>query len=122
MPLLVGIFVVFFVGGPLIFRALTRAAPSRSAVRALAVFAGVSALFGIGVRYGFSSLWGENTALTLVCLFAIWLAWIGILALGAQVLRAREPGLRMRRWTGVIGAVGTTVPWFGLASADLMTR
>jgi hypothetical protein len=31
-----------------------------------------------------------------------------------------DTGLGMHRWSGVMGAVGTTVPWFGLASANLL--
>lgn len=120
MTLLIGIFAVFFVGGPLVFRALTQPPPTRSTLRSLLLFAGVCALFGLGLRYGFSPLWGRNSLLTVGCILALWFAWVAVLALGAQALRQAEPGLLMRRWTAVIGAAGTTAPWFGLASANML--
>jgi hypothetical protein len=72
-------------------------------------------LAAIGVRYGSEDIWGDDFRLTV--LFLIWMAWIVVLALGAQALRRAVPGLRTVRWTSVIGMAGTTVPWFGLASA-----
>jgi hypothetical protein len=120
MTLLIGIFTIFFVGGPVIFRALTQPAPSRGTLYSLIVFAVVFGLFGFGLRYGFAELWGRNTVLTVGCILALWFAWVGVLALGAQALRQAEPGLHMRRWTAILGAAGTTVPWFGLASASVL--
>ncbi|GLT08858.1 hypothetical protein ACFQFQ_02270 [Sulfitobacter porphyrae] len=120
MTVLIGIFAIFFVGGPLTFRALTRPAPSRDALQALIVFAGVFALFGLGLRIVFAGRWGHEVMLTVGGILALWFAWIGVLALGAQAFRRAEPGLYMRRWTGILGAGGTTVPWFGLASAQLL--
>ena len=120
MTLLIGIFAVFFIGGPLVFRALTRSVPSRGTLHSLIVFAAAFAVFGLGLRYGFADLWGRNTVLTVGCILALWFAWVGVLALGAQALRRAEPGPHMRRWTAVLGAAGTTVPWFGLASANML--
>ncbi|OAN78587.1 hypothetical protein A8B82_09455 [Sulfitobacter sp. EhC04] len=120
MTVLIGIFTMFFVAGPLVFRALTQPTPSRHGLHALAVFAGVFALFGLGLRFGLAGPWGSDVMLTVGCILALWLAWIGVLALGAQAFRRAEPGLQMHRWTGILGAGGTTVPWFGLASAQLL--
>jgi len=115
------LFLIVFVGGPLAFRALTKKGPSPAAFWRLAMFTALRAGIGLTLRYGFSSLWGHNLLITGTGIAFIWGGWIGVLAYGAQALRRMDQGLRMRRWTGVMGAVGTTVPWFGLASASLVT-
>lgn len=115
------LFAIVFFGGPLAFRALTAAGPSPEAFRRLALFTTLCAATGLTMRYGFSDLWGRNVLVTGSGIAFIWGGWIGLLAYGSQALRRMDNGPRMRRWTGVMGAVGTTVPWFGLASASLMT-
>lgn len=115
------LFVIVFIGGPFAFRALTQGGPSPTAFRRLAMFTALCAAIGLTMRYGFSGLWGQNLLVTGAGVAFIWGGWIGVLAYGAQALRRMDHGLRMRRWTAVAGAVGTTVPWFGLASASLMT-
>lgn len=115
--ILTALFVVFFVAGPLAFRGLTR---GRVQQRSLGVGTAVCAGAGLALRYGFAELWGRNVALTVLSIALIWFAWIGVLAYGARKLRQVDGGLCMRRWTGVIGAAGTTMPWFGLASANLL--
>ncbi|KIN65508.1 hypothetical protein Z945_551 [Sulfitobacter noctilucae] len=113
------IFAVFFIGGPLGFRMLTRRGEALIGQRALAACIALLAAGGLILRYGFADLWGRHFALTVVSILLIWFAWIGVLAYGARALRHVDRGLAMRRWTGVIGAAGTTMPWFGLASADM---
>ena len=112
------IFLTVFITGPLIFRWLTRAAPSRAGQRRLLAFTALMAAGGLLLRYAPNGGWGRDLAQTIPGILMIWCAWIGVLAYGAQALRRADPGPAMRRWTGVIGAVGTTVPWFGLASAS----
>ncbi|MEP1768108.1 MAG: hypothetical protein ABJJ53_15895 [Sulfitobacter sp.] len=114
------LFLIFFAGGPLAFRALTQAGPSPEAFRRLAIFTAVCAATGLTLRYGMAGLWGRNLLVTGTGVAFIWGGWIGLLAYGAQALRRVDQGARMRRWTGVLGAMGTTVPWFGLASANLL--
>ncbi len=113
------IFAVFFLGGPLAFRALTRPGGALVGQRVLGVAIAVLAAGGLLLRYGFADLWGRHVALTVVSIALIWFAWIGVLAYGARALRQADRSLAMRRWTAVIGAAGTTMPWFGLASADM---
>lgn len=115
------LFVIVFVGGPLAFRGLTRGGPSPVAFRRLAMFAALCAATGLTLRYGLADLWGRNTLVTGGGIAFIWGGWIGVLAYGTQALRRMDGGWRMRRWTAVMGAAGTTVPWFGLASASLLT-
>jgi hypothetical protein len=114
------LFVVFFVGGPLAFRGLTREGPMVDSQRRLIIGTLVCAGTGLVMRYGFADLWGRNLQMTVVSVTLIWFAWIGVLAFGALKLRAMDQGVGMRRWTGIIGAAGTTMPWFGLASANLL--
>ena len=117
---LVVLFVIVFVDGPLAFRALTRGGPSPTAFRRLAIFTALCAATGLTLRYGFTHLWGQNLLVTGTGIAFIWGGWIGVLAYGAQALRRMDHGLRMRRWTAEAGAAGTTLPWFGLASASLL--
>ncbi|KIN62550.1 hypothetical protein Z946_1410 [Sulfitobacter noctilucicola] len=118
--ILVLLFVVFFVGGPLIFRTLTRSRPAVLQQRKLAIITAVLAVSGLALRYGFAEYWGRSVLLTVLSIALIWFAWIGVLAYGAQALRLADSRHQMRRWTGVIGAAGTTMPWFGLASANMV--
>jgi hypothetical protein len=114
------LFVIVFVGGPLAFRGLTRGVPSSTVLRQLALFSVLCAVIGLTLRYGLADLWGRNPLVTGGGLVFIWGGWIGLLACGTQALRHVEPCTRMRRLAAVMGATGTTVPWFGLASASLM--
>jgi len=114
------LFVVVFIGGPLTLRGLTHSGPSPAAFRRLALFTALAAATGLTLRYGFANLWGDNLLVTGGGLAFIWGGWIGLLAYGTQALRQIDQGVRMRRWTAVLGAMGTTVPWFGLASANLL--
>ena len=95
----VALFVIVFVGGPLAFRALMRGVPSPAAFRRLALCTAICAGAGLSLRYGFADMWGRDLLLTGAGMAFIW---------------------GMRRWTAVMGSVGTTMPWFGLASASLL--
>jgi len=114
------LFIIVFVGGPLAFRALTRGGQSPAAFRRLALFTAICAVAGFTLRYGFADLWGRDLLLTGVGIAFVWCGWIGALAYGAQALRRMDRRAHMRRWTAVMGSVGTTIPWFGLASASLL--
>ncbi len=114
------LFVVFFVGGPLAFRLITKVVPTDKSQRMLGIATAILAGSGLALRYGLVDLWGRHIGMTVLSISLIWFAWIGVLAYGARALRQVDTGTRMRRWTGVIGAAGTTMPWFGLASANLV--
>ena len=116
----VALFVIVFVGGPLAFRALMRGGPSPASFRRLALFTAICAVAGLSLRYGFADMWGRDLLLTGAGMAFIWGGWIGVLAYGAQALRRIDRRAHMRRWTAVMGSVGTTMPWFGLASASLL--
>jgi hypothetical protein len=118
--MLAGVFLLIFLAGPFVFRMLTKAEPSRWGLGFLTLSAVLPVAAGLGLRYGMAAQWGQDVQITLAAILLIWLGWIGLLAFGAQMMRRADPGLGMRRISGVIGALGTTVPWFGLASASLV--
>ncbi|MGJ8546253.1 MAG: hypothetical protein ACSHWZ_12490 [Sulfitobacter sp.] len=117
---LVAIFLTVFVAGPMAFKLLTAARPCRRHSLRLLGFTAVMAALGLGIRFGLAARWGSDALLTTAGVLAVWLAWVGILAYSAQALRQYDRGLGMQRWTAVIGAIGTTIPWFGFASASFM--
>ncbi len=114
------LFGVIFVVGPMAFLTALRAGPTPGTIRRTALIAAVFAVCGMAVRFGLPARWGADAATTWAGIGLIWAAWIAILALGAQALRRAYPRPVTYRATRVLGAVGATVPWFGLASARLM--
>ena len=118
--ILAAIFVVCFIAGPLIFRALVTGDADLKSMKILGALTVVFALAGLFVRFMLPNDWGQNLWITVAGIVLIWLAWIGVLAFAAMALRRRDPSAKMRRWTTILGALGTTVPWFGLASAIMM--
>ncbi|MFT6021933.1 MAG: hypothetical protein ACI9PY_000038 [Ascidiaceihabitans sp.] len=117
---LVAIFFLVFVVGPLVFFAFIRPVPTRRQFRGLiAITAGCLGL-GLALRFG-SNAWGRDPVQTFASMSMMWAAWIAILALVVQRFRAADSGAVMRRWTAIMGAICTTIPWFGLASARFMT-
>ncbi|WP_372988715.1 hypothetical protein [Sulfitobacter sp.] len=117
---LIAIFLIVFVGGPLMFRVQTMSAPSPMGSRMLVFFALACAVGAIWLRYGTMPDWGEEPLVTVAGIVLIWWGWITVLAFGTQALRRADPGRSMRRLTAVIGTAGTTIPWFGLALASYM--
>ncbi len=104
-------FFVSFVGGPLLCVALLRV--PGTVILLLTLAAGVVATMS-------AALWLEAgnplTSLTLM-----WLGWVLAVAMVAHALRRRSPR-RLHRWITVIAVLATPLPWFGLATARLMTQ
>ena len=117
---LVLVFLIVFLIGPFLFKALIAVPPSLRVIRALAAMVLVTFLIALALRYGLLRYWGDSAWLLGAIALALWAAWIGVIALVVQALRRADPRPAMRRWSGVLGAVGTTVPWFGLVLANLM--
>ncbi|WP_299727928.1 hypothetical protein [uncultured Tateyamaria sp.] len=53
---------------------------------------------------------------------AIWIAWVLVLVLVVRAWRSAHPTAAAQRWSRAIGAMGTTVPWFGFAAAQMMVK
>ncbi|MFD1340976.1 hypothetical protein [Litorisediminicola beolgyonensis] len=100
-----------FLAGPLIFLMALRADPGRSTALALGIL--VLAALVLAARL--------QSTTPAAALAALWLAWVGTVALLARAARARLTDPRTRRWGLVAGLLATTVPWFGLATALWMT-
>lgn len=105
-------FALLFVVGPLVFRQMLRMGLERKTLGLIAVVLMVAAIFT-------RPMIGESDEglLQFAPLMLIWGAWIVVLVMGVMALRRAIPGRQAMRWTAVAGAAGTTVPWFGLASA-----
>jgi hypothetical protein len=115
---LVAIFLTVFVAGPLIFRFLTLPKATVTQSRRMAVLALICAIAALILRYGLPAHIASDPSMILASVLLIWLGWISILAFGALALRRADPGLSMRRMSAVLGAAGTTNPWFGLVWAS----
>ncbi|MFG6559311.1 hypothetical protein [Sulfitobacter sp. 1A15299] len=113
-------FLFVFLIGPFLFKALIAVPPSLRAIRALTAMVLATFLIALALRYGLTRYWNDSAWLLGAIALALWAAWIGVIALVVQALRRADPRPAMRRWSGVLGAVGTTVPWFGLVLANLM--
>ncbi|UOA28591.1 hypothetical protein [Pseudosulfitobacter sp. DSM 107133] len=115
------LFAVVFGLGPWVFLRLMRLTPSTGVLARLALAMVICATASLWLRFLAPVPWGVNIWATWLGIGLIWAAWIAVLALVALALRQVDSGRAMRRWTGIMGAIGTTVPWFGLASARLMS-
>ena len=65
---------------------------------------------------------GADRAPVFLSVLLIWLAWVLVMVVVARALPAASPTLTMRRWSRAICAMGTTVPWFGFATAQMMAE
>ncbi len=117
---LVLVFLIVFLIGPFLFKALIAVPPSLRAIRALGAVVLAAFLTAIGLRYGLLRYWNDSLWLLGAVALALWSAWIAVIAPVVQALRSADPRPAMRGWSGVLGAVGTTVPWFGLVLSNLM--
>ena len=117
--LLLVLFFMAFVLGPALFLALVRLDPGRGPLALVASLLVVA-------RFVLRSEAGLTLAFDPVPVFlsvaAIWIAWVLVLVLVAHAVRAADPTPGVRRWSRAVGAMGTTVPWFGFAAAQMMVR
>lgn len=114
---LVAVFLVIFVVGPALFRALTRNKATKRTIRMLLICAIAGIAAGLGLRFVAGDQWGIDLWFTLGPLVLFWLAWICLIALGVHVVKYLVPGRRTLWWTEAGGLIGVVIPWFGLALA-----
>jgi hypothetical protein len=119
MTPLVIIFVAVFVVGPLAFLLFLRLAPSKRRSIGLVCLVVGSTGMSASLRY-LSGGWGQDAFYTLAGSGCIWVAWIAVIVFLVQRFCQLDNRPLMRRWTAIIGALATTVPWFGLVSARMM--
>ena len=118
MSALVLTFLAVFVIGPVAFFRLTRRAASQAKFWALAVAISLCVLVSLGLRFALPQT--DDTVLW-VSIILMWAAWVLVLAFAVLRLRMAHPGPTVHRLSGLLGAFGTTVPWFGLVTARLLT-
>ncbi len=118
----IAIYFVTFAAGPLAFWALARQKPNRSYFTQLAVLAVVLLVIAVVLPRSVGEDWVTWVYFGVVLLTILWLAWIAVLAMCALAVRRRYGNGRAFRGAFAIGAVATTLPWFGLNLAQLMAN
>ncbi|SHM58798.1 hypothetical protein SAMN05443432_109150 [Roseovarius litoreus] len=115
-------FLLIFGVGPALFIGLCRLSPDMRGVASLWVLAGGCTGLAFAVKSGAVTPGLGATAQALVPLAALWLAWIAVLALCMLAIRARVQDAATLRWAHAIGAMATTLPWFGLYTAQMVSE
>ncbi len=104
-------FALCFVAGPLLYALLLRLGPGLTPLLALALAVVASALLALVLQ---PSAPAPSLAL-------LWLSWVLAVAMVALVLRRPMTTPAARRAVAILGLCATPLPWFGLATARLMT-
>lgn len=115
-------FLVIFAVGPALFMAFCRLAPDLRAIAFLWLVAAACTAGAFAVTSGLVPLALGAAGQALVPLAALWLAWIAVLALCMLAIRARVQDGATLRWAHAIGAMATTLPWFGLYTAQMVSE
>ncbi|MEP4198461.1 MAG: hypothetical protein ABJL99_22810 [Aliishimia sp.] len=115
------LFIVVFVIGPLLFRSGLNHADLVNKARFLMLVPALLGVAGWGAKVLAGAAWGRKLWATVPGIALVWLGWIGLLVFCAARIQVLIPSAIGRKWTRALGAIGTTVPWFGLASAQMMT-
>lgn len=118
----VAAFLLCFVFGPGLFWLLARRKASRA--RFAAIWGLSVLLIGVALmlRHWVMPAYPDAALAGLGVLLSLWLAWILVLALAVLAIRARPFSFRLHRTAFALGAVGTTLPWFGLYAAQMVTQ
>lgn len=114
----VTLFLISFVAGPAIFWMLARLRPSRGYFVTLWIASAVLA----GAALSLPRLLGESMTTGVAVIILFWLGWIMVIALCVLAARTRLTDGTSTRLAFMIGAMGTTLPWFGLYTAQMIGR
>ena len=115
-------FFLIFVAGPLLFAAMSRQVPGKRSIALLWAVSGSMVALAWMLQSGSLPLPFSGTVIALFPLVALWLAWIAVLALCVLAVRARVDDLKTLRWVRTTAAMATTLPWFGLYAAKMMSE
>lgn len=113
------LFTMAFVLGPALFLLL---AQFDGRLWPLALISSVLVVLSLALRNEAALTLGLDRWAVFFSVFLIWLSWIMVLVLVMRALRRTYPSRNMHRWSRAIGAMGTTVPWFGFAAAQMMVE
>jgi hypothetical protein len=114
------IFAIVFAAGPAAFWVLAR----KEATQGYLVTLWVATLALLALAYG-ASTFGATLGLpapviAFVLVLSFWMAWVAMLALITLAVRRRVASASVQRTTFAIGAMATTLPWFGLYAARMV--
>ncbi|MCR9127471.1 MAG: hypothetical protein NXH82_15265 [Rhodobacteraceae bacterium] len=112
-PALAALYGAVFVLGPVAVWLMARAAPGAAIVRLLGLV--VVLLTG-------AAMLAQVMVPGVLALALLWAAWVVSMGLLVQVLRLVIGAGASRKWTAVAGAVGATVPWFGILVARMVAN
>ncbi|WP_306151394.1 hypothetical protein [Roseovarius sp. MMSF_3281] len=114
------IFAVVFLGGPAAFLLLSRRTATRGyMITVWAMTIGLMALAYGALNYGaMLSLSGAHIGLLVILCY--WMAWICMLTLIMLAVRRQVTSANAHRAAFAIGAMATTLPWFGLYAATMV--
>lgn len=104
------VFGLSFVAGPVIVAMLLRLLPRLGVLIMLS---------GAVICASALAVWLQTRA-PLGALAAFWTGWLVAVAMVAQALRRRMPGPRLHRLTLLGALFAAPLPWFGLATAQMM--
>ncbi len=113
-------FLVTFIVGPALFRLLVQrpvSHPYRIVLWSLFVTFSGAAIVSWRVLATHPD---ESAYMGLATLLALWLAWIVVLALCLLAIRPRAIPYGLDRAAFAIGTMATTLPWFGLYTAEMV--
>jgi len=115
-------FAMIFLAGPMAFWVLSKQPATRGYLLALwGITIGLMALaFGLA-NYGISFAIAPRF-IGLSVILSFWMAWITMLALIVLALRRRANAHGAQRVAFVVGAMATTLPWFGLYAARMVAE
>jgi hypothetical protein len=111
------LFVMAFVLGPALFLILVRIDGQWWPLMLISV---LMVAFSFYLRKQANLTVGPAMMSQFLSVMLIWLAWILVLVLVVGAVRRAFPSPAMNKWSRVIGAMGTTVPWFGFVTAQMM--
>lgn len=115
--MLLALFFLAFVVGPALFFKLLR---HNGQMWPLALAAVLLAGLGFLLRKGSALPLGSDMARAGESILLLWLAWVLLMVLVVRAVRRIYTTPAARRWSRALGAMGTTLPWFGLAAAKMM--
>lgn len=116
--ILVLTYLATFTAGPLAFWVLARQDPDQGYFAQLALLAFTLLMFAIVVPWGAGQAWLTWVYFGVVIMTVLWVAWIVVLSMCVLAIRRRTGDGPAARWAFAIGALSTTLPWFGLNLAQ----
>ena len=115
-------FLITFVAGPAAFWVLARQKPTRGYFVLLWLISVALVGVAFALRYTLLPSMPDSPYAGLSVTMALWFGWIIVLALGVLAVRTRDIPTRYKRYAFALGAVATTLPWFGLYAAQMVTE